>query len=95
MSNDVATEIRAVLRRPKFVSVITADRLDDIEAALFAEAAWFDPGCRLPRSPDNKYLELALAAEASVLVSSDQDLLSLNPWRGIRVLKPADYLTIV
>jgi predicted nucleic acid-binding protein len=41
---------------------------------------------------DNKYLELALAAGAEIIVSSDDDLLVLHPWRGKRILRPADYL---
>ena len=46
--------------------------------------------CRDPA--DNKYLELALAAKASVIVASDEDLLVLDPWRGIRIMTPADYV---
>jgi predicted nucleic acid-binding protein len=41
---------------------------------------------------DNKYLELAIAAEARAIVSSDQDLLVLHPWRGVSILPPAEYL---
>jgi predicted nucleic acid-binding protein len=41
---------------------------------------------------DNKYLELALAARAATIVSRDDDLLVLHPWRGIRILSPASYL---
>ena len=41
---------------------------------------------------DNKYLELALAAGASIIVSSDHDLLILDPWRGIRIVRPVDYV---
>ena len=40
------------------------------------------------------YLELALAAGADIIVSSDDDLLVLHPWRGVRILRPADYLTL-
>jgi predicted nucleic acid-binding protein len=40
----------------------------------------------------SKYLELALAASAGIIVSSDADLLDLDPWRGIRILKPAELL---
>jgi predicted nucleic acid-binding protein len=46
--------------------------------------------CRDPS--DNKYLELALAAGATTIVSSDNDLLVLHPWRGIDNLTPAQYL---
>jgi predicted nucleic acid-binding protein len=38
------------------------------------------------------YLELAAAVGADVLLSSDADLLILNPWRGIRIISPAEYL---
>jgi predicted nucleic acid-binding protein len=31
---------------------------------------------------DNKYLELALTASASIIVSSDEDLLVLDPCRA-------------
>jgi hypothetical protein len=37
-------------------------------------------------------LELALAAGAETIVSSDDDLLVLDPWRGVRILRPAEYL---
>jgi predicted nucleic acid-binding protein len=40
---------------------------------------------------DNKYLELALAAGASAIITGDGDLLALDPWRGIRIVTPADY----
>lgn len=43
---------------------------------------------------DNKYLELALAAGARFLVSSDQDLLVLDPWRGVRIVTPAKFIAI-
>jgi len=46
--------------------------------------------CRDPK--DNKYLELALAAGAETIVSGDDDLLVLDPWRGARIMRPADYL---
>jgi predicted nucleic acid-binding protein len=35
---------------------------------------------------DNKFLELALATEAKVIVTGDPDLLVLDPWRGIRIV---------
>jgi putative PIN family toxin of toxin-antitoxin system len=60
-------------------------------------AIWFDPAARVRecRDPkDDKYLELALASGAETIVSSDDDLLVLNPWRGVRIVKPAAYLAL-
>lgn len=46
--------------------------------------------CRDPT--DGKYLELALAAGAEAIVSSDGDLLALDPWRGVRIVTAAAYV---
>jgi predicted nucleic acid-binding protein len=49
-----------------------------------------ESACRDPK--DNNFLALALAAEADVLVSSDEDLLVLHPWRGIPIITPAEFM---
>jgi len=41
---------------------------------------------------DGKFLALALAARANVMVSSDHDLLALHPWNGIPILTPAEFV---
>jgi predicted nucleic acid-binding protein len=43
---------------------------------------------------DNMILELALSGGADIIISGDDHLLRLHPWRGIRILKPADYHTL-
>jgi uncharacterized protein len=90
MSEAAAAEIREVLARPKFADVLTARRQAEITGLLFADARWFVPTLRIDEcrdANDNKYLELTLAAHAAILISSDRDLLSLHPWRGIRILR--------
>lgn len=46
--------------------------------------------CRDPE--DNKFLSLAFEAEAGAIVSSDEDLLVLDPWGEVRILRPAEFL---
>lgn len=41
---------------------------------------------------DDRVLEAAIEADASVIVSGDSHLLSLGTWRGIRILSPASLL---
>jgi predicted nucleic acid-binding protein len=41
---------------------------------------------------DNRILELALAAGALIIVSSDEHLLAMSPWRGIPVLEPETFV---
>ena len=64
---------------------------------LRGAAVWFDPAVRVNDcrdAKDNKYLELALASGAETIISSDDDLLVLDPWRGVRILRPAAYLAV-
>jgi uncharacterized protein len=44
---------------------------------------------------DNKFLELALSAQAPIIVSSDSDLLVLHPYQGINIYLPADFLLLI
>ena len=46
--------------------------------------------CRDP--DDNKILELAVDASAKIIVCGDNDLLVLNPYRGIEILRPHEFL---
>ena len=44
---------------------------------------------------DDKYLALAAAGGANVIVSSDlRHLLAMHPWRGLPILSPAGLLAL-
>jgi len=75
----IRLEFVAMLRQSmQFFAVTPAD-----EAAL-------QPPCR--DASDNKFLALVQVCQADVLVSSDDDLLVLNPWCGVPVLRPAEFV---
>ena len=95
LSSAVEREIRQVFARPKFRRHLLAGRVEYIldlivSGALVVEPTTAVADCR--DAKDNKYLELALAADAGIIVASDDDLLVLNPWRGIAILTPAAYV---
>ena len=46
--------------------------------------------CRDAR--DDKFLEVAIHGQADAIIAGDRDLLALDPFRGIRILSPADFL---
>jgi putative PIN family toxin of toxin-antitoxin system len=48
--------------------------------------------CRDPK--DNKYLELAISGKAKYIITGDKDLLVLNPFRGIKIIQPDEFLSI-
>jgi putative PIN family toxin of toxin-antitoxin system len=97
LSAQVDNEIAAVLSRPKFAGVLSFERRQTILNTIRGMAVWFVPServtdCRDPK--DDKYLELALAAGAAFIVSSDDDLIVLHPWRSVSILSPAAYLAL-
>jgi len=49
--------------------------------------------CRDPR--DDKFLEVAVAGQADVIVSGDEDLLVLHPFAGIPIVPPAAFLLML
>jgi putative PIN family toxin of toxin-antitoxin system len=77
-------------REPRSAFVATIRRRSNLFAVGVADLSAVDPPCRDPK--DDQFLALALVAEADAIVSSDHDLLALNPWRGIRILSPAEFL---
>jgi uncharacterized protein len=98
LSQEVEDEYREVIFRPKFDRFVSIERRRRILDLVIVAAERIDPieiihECRDPK--DDKYLALAAAGNADVIVSGDvRDLLSMNPWRGILIVSPADFLAI-
>ena len=96
LSIATATELTEVLRQPKFDRYLTEQRRLTLLAALIRTADLVEvdatiSDCRDPK--DNKFLELAVSGRATHLVTGDQDLLMLHPYRGITILTPRQFLT--
>ena|SRR5882762_4759966 len=99
MLKSVATEdeILRVLERPH-IAAVTAPSFCAGLRTLLAGAELVDitehiAACRDPK--DDKFLELAVSGRADLLVSGDQDLLALNPFRGIPIVTPAAFVRAV
>ncbi len=98
VSELMMAELLDVLYRPRIARFIDPgqraellDLLDTLGIVVVPTTPVAD--CRDPK--DDKYLELALASGAGTLVTGDADLLVLHPWRGVRILRPAEYLAEV
>jgi putative PIN family toxin of toxin-antitoxin system len=100
VSQATLAELQEVMQRPKFdryaplqerlnFCSLVSDRarLCDVDTA---SEQFADGACR--DSKDAKFLALALACQAVVLVSSDEDLHVLHPWNGVSILTPAEFL---
>jgi putative PIN family toxin of toxin-antitoxin system len=95
-SQEVWEEYIQVLFREKFDKyfVSNEERLFIINL-IGTKLQFFSPteiieDCRDPK--DNKFLELAVSANASCIITGDKDLLVLHPFRGIPILTAADFL---
>ncbi len=95
MSDETRAELSEVIRRDKFEAWRPlAHRLAFLNG-LVAAVRMVPVSIRVNDCrdvKDNKFLELALAAKAQTIVSSDADLLVLNPYRGIDIQTPAEFL---
>jgi len=94
-SSDALIELVEVLKRDKFDRWRSlADRVAFIERyqAIAAHIRDVAPVADCRDSKDDKFLGLALAARAACIVSSDADLLVLDPYHGIPVLRPLEFL---
>jgi putative PIN family toxin of toxin-antitoxin system len=92
------TELSEVLSRKKFDCYATSDERERFLAMLLSDATLVDivEEVRLCRDPkDDKFLELAVSGRGSCIVTGDQDLLVLHPFRGVPILTPAQFLTVL
>ncbi len=89
-------ELANVLSRTKHISRLSeARRMDFLEVyaanVTLVQVVEDVKECRDPK--DDQFLSLALAASADVIVSGDKDLQTMNPWRGIIIESPSEFLS--
>lgn len=97
-SLETVRELAEVLRRPKFDRYLTVKRREEllsaaVTASEIIEVTSVVRDCR--DAGDNKYLELAVDGRATTIVTGDADLLTLDPWKGVRIMSPAVFLESV
>jgi uncharacterized protein len=96
MSSATAHELQDVFIRPKFDRYLRSATRKRFLAALLRRATIVEieerfQACRDPK--DNKFLDLAVASQASCLVTGDEDLLTRHPFQRIPIVTPADFLS--
>lgn len=90
-------ELASVLARPKFEALVSPARRNEFLRFLLALGKFYVPRqvvqeCR--DAKDNKYLELALECEALAIITSDNDLLSMDAFHGTKIVTPAQFLSL-
>jgi uncharacterized protein len=97
ISFPVLAELYEVLSRKKFRRYVDEEDVRIFVSALTREAEWVDVNVRITAcrdSSDNKFLELAVAGNATHIVTGDSDLLALDPFQGVRIISPEKALRL-
>ena len=97
VSATLAQELQDVLNRPRFDRYVTREERDEFLMAFMREAELVEitetvAACRDPK--DDQILELAVSGNADCIVTGDDDLLTMNPFRGIAIIAPIDFLRV-
>ena len=95
LSQSTANEFAEVFIRPKFDKYLPLDIRLSIINEFTSLAIFFQPEIPIAASRDHKddqFLELAIAAKATCIISGDKDLLVLHPFNGIPIITAAEYL---
>ena len=97
VSDEIIAEYLIVFARDKFNKWLSLEtRIEFIENiianALSVQIVERVFECRDPK--DDKYLSLAISAQADAIVSGDEDLLVLNPFRRIPILNASGFLSL-
>jgi putative PIN family toxin of toxin-antitoxin system len=88
-------ELRTVLERKKFDKYVSREErnlfltnmvLESVLVIIHEQIAI----CRDPK--DDKFLELAVNADANIIITGYEDLLALHPFRNIPILNPSAFV---
>ena len=97
ISETLKEELTRVLARDKFNRYVYLAEREEFFGGLIRDSTLVEitESIRICRDPkDDRVLELAVCGNAAYIVTGDADLLVLNPFRGIGVLRPADFLEL-
>jgi len=89
LSDELLEELNDVLHRPKFQKYFSVDMINELISLMLGKIEMveiketFDV-CRDPK--DNFLLDLCLSGKADYLVTGDEDLLSLNPFKETQII---------
>jgi putative PIN family toxin of toxin-antitoxin system len=97
LSESIINELKNVIQREKFDRYLSLTTREELLNDLLELADKINPtetiiDCRDPK--DNKYLELAVSGKAQYIITGDKDLLVLNPFREIKIIKPDEFLSL-
>ncbi|GAB4532851.1 MAG: putative toxin-antitoxin system toxin component, PIN family [Anaerolineae bacterium] len=99
-AHSLLEELVDVLHRPRIYQKyrLTEEDIETVVSLILLRGEAVTPqehitACRDPK--DNKFLEVAVAGKADIIVTGDEDLLALHPFAGIPILSSAAFLQML
>jgi putative PIN family toxin of toxin-antitoxin system len=95
MSKSLFQELKETLTLKKFDHYLSTDERMQFLQILRSAVEFVEPQKKITMcrdEKDNHILELAIEIKASCIVTGDQDLLILNPFQNIPILRPREFL---
>jgi putative PIN family toxin of toxin-antitoxin system len=97
VSETTTLELTSVLLRSKFDRYLQREIREQFLAVLLQQTTLIEItesviACRDPK--DDKFLEVAVCGDASLIITGDKDLLDLHPYRGISIVTPRQFLDL-
>lgn len=95
MSLESITELTEVLKRRKFDKYLAETQRTEFVKSLYRSTPFVEVGITITDcrdAKDNKFLELTISGNADCIISGDADLLMLNPFRGVAIMMPQEFL---
>jgi putative PIN family toxin of toxin-antitoxin system len=96
-SPSTLSELEEVLWRKKFDQYISHEDRNQFLSSFILHATPVEPDQTITEcrdSKDNKFLELGVCGKADFIISGDEDLLILNPFRNIHILTPRRFINL-
>jgi putative PIN family toxin of toxin-antitoxin system len=88
-SEELFDELVEVLQRPKFKKYFSNENITELISLIHFKTEQIEitehfKDCRDPK--DNFLLDLGMSGNADYLITGDDDLLALNPFRGMKII---------
>jgi uncharacterized protein len=95
ISFEIFEELEKTLTRKKFYRYLSFENRRKVLTKLLLNSSLIEVTekidiCRDQK--DNKFLELAVNGQANIIITGDQDLLVLNPFREINIMTPETFI---
>jgi len=98
LSDELLGEMNDVLHRPKFQKYFSVDMINELVSLMLGKVEMVEIKetldiCRDPK--DNFLLDICVSGKADYLVTGDEDLLTLNPFKGTQIIDYNSFLNML